>query len=131
MKIRLGFVSNSSTSSFCIYGVCLDKQEIFEMLQERNPTLIAENEDLDACYDDIDIAEELDVLIKKLKLDLEFYKIPYDEVIYVGRSWSYVGNDETGKQFKESIQSDVDKLLLDNFKKKELKCSSIEKAWHD
>jgi hypothetical protein len=32
MKIRKGFVSNSSTSSFCIYGCSVDSYEVLDML---------------------------------------------------------------------------------------------------
>ncbi len=32
MKIRIGFVSNSSTTSFCIYGCCLEQDEAVELL---------------------------------------------------------------------------------------------------
>ena len=32
MKIRMGFVSNSSTTSFCIYGICVEESEAIELL---------------------------------------------------------------------------------------------------
>jgi len=32
MKIRIGFVSNSSTTSFCIFGVCLEENEAVDLL---------------------------------------------------------------------------------------------------
>jgi len=36
----------------------------------------------------------------------------YDcETIYIGRSWSSIGDDETGKQFKNSVKEEVEKLL--------------------
>jgi len=34
MKIRLGFVSNSSSSSFCIMGFCLSTHDARELLSE-------------------------------------------------------------------------------------------------
>ena len=35
MKIRTGYVSNSSSSSFCIMGVCLEKDEVQEAIAKR------------------------------------------------------------------------------------------------
>ena len=39
MKIRIGYVSNSSTSSFVCYGVCVSRDEMKRLLldQDRDP----------------------------------------------------------------------------------------------
>ena len=42
MKIRNGFVSNSSSSSFCIYGAALEFSEILEKV--KNSTVFSEDE---------------------------------------------------------------------------------------
>lgn len=37
MKIRQGFVSNSSTSSFCIFGIITNDKELVEILCDGKP----------------------------------------------------------------------------------------------
>jgi len=92
MKIRSGFVSNSSSSSFLIYGVYLDS------IQEFNPDPDDEDFDIyDYLYD------------KCRKLDLDCHR-PYDAT-YIGKSWNEVGDNETGKEFKERTEAAIRKLL--------------------
>lgn len=77
MKTRTGFVSNSSSTSFCIYGI-----------------------DLDATMN----WDEMSELSQKLRDDgLEVHSDDCDE-IYVGRSWAEIKDDETGAQFKENVE---------------------------
>lgn len=70
MKIRSGFVSNSSSSSFCLYGVYLEPftEEEKERLEELN-----------------------------LGLELAW---SYEGYGYVGLPWYEIGGEETGNQFK-------------------------------
>ena len=84
MKIRQGFVSNSSSSSFCIFGIYLDN----------------------ANYKDLD---ELERKAKDVGLEIEF--TPWDSVV-IGRSFSSIKDDETGLQFKESVKEKLKKLEL-------------------
>ena len=84
MKIRYGFVSNSSSSSFCAYGTCInDYQE----------------------YDDNDEPKhDLDKLLKDTCLD---YMIGDDNELYIGRAPSTIEDDETGKEFRERAKRDI------------------------
>ena len=77
----MGFVSNSSTSSFCIYGARVDKK---------------------------DLPEDDDVYAAAEEAGLECYR-PYDNY-YVGLCWADIGGDETGNQFKARVEALIENL---------------------
>jgi hypothetical protein len=104
MKIRNGFVSNSSSSSFCIYGTCLNIDDLFEKLKESN--LISEKK-LNKIIED-DGLYEIGEFIEK-NSDLEVHISDYD--VWLGKSWSTIGDDETGREFKEGVKNKLENLL--------------------
>lgn len=110
MKIRKGFVSNSSSTSFCIYGVCFeDVDDVIELHKKLFNRELTDDE-LDEVYE---LADEI-----AGKLELECHS-PGDDYYYFGRSWSDIKDDETGKQFKENIE-----------KKLGLNCATHEESWY-
>lgn len=106
MKVRNGFVSNSSSSSFLIYGLNLE-----------------------------DISYELENEISNgLKdTDLDTYRAPYGDC-FVGASWDSVGDNETGAQFKARVASTtlecLSKVTLTKKVYKE-DFGTHEAAWYD
>jgi len=106
MKIRNGFVSNSSSSSFCIYGATLEFGEILEKLNESKYFTEKELEK----FDDDDEIYEIGEFIRK-KTVLSVHMDSENDSIWIGKEWSTIGDDETGREFKESVKVEIEKIL--------------------
>lgn len=107
MKIRNGFISNSSSSSFVCWGIRLDYDELIEKLK------INQNED-DDFYDNID---------EKLE-ETNLSWISNDNgVAWIGLSPLSIRDDETGLQFKNRAKEQLSKLL-----EEEVECEWFEEV---
>ena len=121
MKIRNGFVSNSSSSSFCIYGGEVDFEVIAKVFEKHGREFDKEDE-----YENRDT---LEALLKELDLGI---KVIYTDEYYcegnylLGRDFDCIGDNETGGQFKKSVRDGLEKLTGQS-----VECSSQEHAWRD
>jgi hypothetical protein len=101
MKVRAGFVSNSSSSSFCIYGTEMDLSDLIEKIKETN---LLPEEEMEGMEEN-DEWYELGELLEE-KLGLSTYQS--EDYFWIGREWSCIDDDETGRQFKEGVQKKLE-----------------------
>jgi hypothetical protein len=115
MKTRQGFVSNSSTTSFCIYGICVSSSEIKEFLKLED--------------EERDLYGALEEAMKEKKVSL-YFQANYDgDEYYIGQEFSSIGDEETGKEFKKRTMEDVNTLFDGQIEEK--KFGVCEEAWRD
>lgn len=100
MKVRRGFVSNSSSSSFLIYGVCLKADEAERLLRENTDDVVFLDE-----LDEYGVYEMTGSLVYASDGNTDGY------YLYAGESWSCVKDDETGAQFKERVEKKLAELF--------------------
>lgn len=144
MKIRQGHVSNSSTSSFLIYGVSIDSGELMELLGTDVVADVArqELEELEHSeyYDAPEGWREWDSSMQSQWYESHYgvsealdciLKTPYWTyfgTVYLGASWSAVKDDETGAEFKDRVKREVLQAIP---ALKGRKFATHKEAWRD
>ena len=119
MKIRQGFVSNSSTTSFCIYGASFDggSTALIEELKKLGESVFAfipeeKRKELKKMIGNDEEHWDIEDAIASI-LSIEGHCGYEDYNVYLGDSWKNIKDDETGKQFKERIETQIKKLFPD------------------
>jgi hypothetical protein len=100
MKIRNGFVSNSSSSSFVVYGVGINSNSFAEILVKKG--IIKSIEEFNENYDEI--------LSNKVNLE---YAYESDDYLYLGLSPENANDDETFSNFKKRVAKKLKDIGVD------------------
>ena len=121
MKIRAGFVSNSSSSSFCIYGAWVSADSVKKLLSAEDLKYIEEVEG-GANWAIAEVGHSIPLFYH---YEGESYRDP-DECCAFGKSYQSIGDDETGKQFKKRVQKKLEEVF--GITKK---CEVLTEGWYD
>ena len=130
MKLRIGFVSNSSSSSFCVYGASVDDFSLNIEVLDRLEKSFSENKELikeiAKCKEalkadeDCDMSDYLYDIMEALQVSYMFSDI----TLLIGRSYNTLKDEETGKQFRDSTTEKL-RLILGDPK---LECNYINEV---
>jgi hypothetical protein len=123
MKIRKGFVSNSSSCSFTLYGVYLDPVEeaVYANLQDDiKARCLIEAEKRGG---DLDLEVFIKVMWEEFKIEATWGQDHY--TLYFGFSVNEMKDDETKIQFYDRIEKFFQKIF------KEVSCDWHSEVWYD
>lgn len=98
MKTRSGFVSNSSSSSFCIFGARFDDFPTIPGMPEK---FCPEGMDEDE-WDEDDSRDDFLRTAADAK-GIQYWNPWGEGTIYLGVPWSSIGGEETGNQFRARV----------------------------
>jgi hypothetical protein len=110
MKIRNGFVSNSSSSSFLIFGESFCSEDFLSKIE--------------------DIGGYLETLFSNFSI---YYGDPnaYERNYYIGRCPSEMKDNEIVGEWKAKIQKEIEEKIDKNIIKKEIKCGWCEESYYN
>lgn len=121
MKVRRGFVSNSSSCSFCMFGIEIQAEELNEALKVNGLM-----EETCSEIDDWFYNTEGSNFLEKYGLIAETPFLYDDGIVYLGRYWKNIPDIQSGLEFKAGVQGTLTKILGEI-----PECTTHEVAWEN
>ena len=130
MKTRTGFVSNSSTTSFTVYGVRIETSDDFKKIMS-SMDIPNEHNNEETLWDLSEILEDIISIKRKegvLKNFFVYHGDPNGEtVIYIGKDPSDCPNEMTMGDFKQEVQT----VLKDILKTEDLSFGTYSESYYN
>lgn len=104
MKIRNGFVSNSSSSSFLIYGICFEEEDTYKYVNAYNE--YAGNEELHRLNGGYDRVMWHWITPKT---GLSIYEREW--CVYIGKSFDAIEMNQTRAEFQKEVEDTINKFF--------------------
>lgn len=109
MKIRMGFVSNSSSSSFCIYGCTVNKNFGIDILTEKAIELLKSKDFIE----DDEITDNYEAMEK---IPVPFTWCGEEGYIAIGNSPWEMNDNETKLEFQKRTEDQIKEYFkIDKF----------------
>jgi hypothetical protein len=107
MKIRIDYVSNSSSSSFMVVGHAFDNEELVKIAEHLN--LVSEyhdnSDDTPEDYSEWDTGEIVEELEERFTdLDFQYGLENYYDNVCIGMEYDKMKDSETKKDFEKRIE---------------------------
>jgi len=97
MKIRAGFVSNSSSSSFCMYSVWVSKKQLREVLNIKEPS-----------FDDTKSDHGIEIEEEKIKEELS--KLGLDSCGDYESDYMHIGRNIDGQKLTQEFMDELERV---------------------
>jgi len=128
MKIKRGFVTNSSSTSFVAWGVSYSESELKNLISGfLYEKVNDEYENVQNYLESTEFTDEVYDLCNKI--DLNFSHNYDSDILYIGVSPFNMKDEQTLEDFLEDIVEKFKKLGLKDVESDDLK--QIEESWYD